>query len=66
MVLNLMIWLLTPPVGMVLLVLSRVANISFDRTVPSVLPFLIPLLLVLIVISAFPWLTLAVPTYFYR
>jgi TRAP-type C4-dicarboxylate transport system permease large subunit len=66
MVLNLMIGLLTPPVGMVLFVLSRIANISFDRTVRSILPFLIPLVLVLILISAFPWLTLAVPTYFYR
>jgi tripartite ATP-independent transporter DctM subunit len=66
MVLNLMIGLLTPPVGMVLFVLSRVANISFDRTVKAVIPFLIPLLGVLALISIFPWLTLAVPTYLYR
>jgi tripartite ATP-independent transporter DctM subunit len=66
MVLNLMIGLLTPPVGMVLFVLSRVANISFDRTVRAVIPFLVPLIGVLILISIFPWLTLAVPTYLYR
>jgi len=66
MVLNLMIGLLTPPVGMVLFVLSRVANISFDRTVKAVVPFLVPLIGVLILISVFPWLTLAVPTYLYR
>jgi len=32
MVLNLMIGLLTPPVGMVLYILARVAGISFERT----------------------------------
>jgi tripartite ATP-independent transporter DctM subunit len=66
MVLNLMIGLLTPPVGMVLFILARVANIPFDRTVKAVSPFLIPLLVVLLLISVFPELTLAVPKYFYR
>jgi tripartite ATP-independent transporter DctM subunit len=66
MVLNLMIGLLTPPVGMVLFVLSRVAKIPFDQTVKAVTPFLVPLLGVLVLISIFPWLTLAVPSYLYR
>src|SRR5690606_1182103 len=66
MVLNLMIGLLTPPVGMVLFILSRVAKISFDRTVRAVLPFLIPLLGVLILISTFPSITLILPQYLYR
>ena len=66
MVLNLMIGLLTPPVGMVLFVLSRVANMSFDRTVMAVLPFLIPLFVVLVLISLFPIITLYIPIAFYR
>ena len=66
MVLNLMIGLLTPPVGLVLFVLSRVARLSFDRTVMAVLPFLIPLLGVLVLISVFPALTLYLPTLWYR
>jgi tripartite ATP-independent transporter DctM subunit len=66
MVLNLMIGLLTPPVGMVLFVLSKVANISFERTVAGVTPFLIPLLMVLALISIFPWFTTALPTLWYR
>lgn len=66
MVLNLMIGLLTPPVGMVLFVLSRVARLSFDRTVMAVLPFLIPLLMVLVLISVFPQITLYLPTLWYR
>lgn len=66
MVLNLMIGLLTPPMGMVLFVLSRVGKLSFDRTVMAVLPFLVPLLLVLVLISAFPAITLWLPTLWYR
>jgi tripartite ATP-independent transporter DctM subunit len=66
MVLNLMIGLLTPPVGMVLFVLSRVARLSFDRTVMAVLPFLIPLLIVLVLISLIPPLTIYLPTLWYR
>jgi tripartite ATP-independent transporter DctM subunit len=66
MVLNLMIGLLTPPVGMVLFILARVAGIPFDRTVKAVTPFLVPLLLVLALISIFPELTLAIPKYLYR
>ena len=38
MVLNLMIGLLTPPVGMVLYILARVANISFERTTRACCP----------------------------
>lgn len=66
MVLNLMIGLLTPPVGMVLFVLSRVSGLSFDRTVKAVLPFLVPLLAVLLLISIFPQITLYLPTLWYR
>jgi len=66
MVLNLMIGLLTPPMGMVLFVLSRVGKLSFDRTVRAVLPFLVPLLIVLALVSAFPAITLWLPTIWYR
>jgi tripartite ATP-independent transporter DctM subunit len=66
MVLNLMIGLLTPPVGMVLFVLARVAKMSFDKTVMAVLPLLIPLLIVLALISLIPQLTLWLPTLWYR
>lgn len=66
MVLNLMIGLLTPPMGMVLFVLSRVGKLSFDRTVRAVVPFLLPLLAVLFLVSAFPAITLWLPTLWYR
>jgi tripartite ATP-independent transporter DctM subunit len=66
MVLNLMIGLLTPPVGMVLYVLARVADISFEQAVRAVAPFLIPLLLVLVLVTFVPWITLWLPTLMYR
>ena len=61
MVLNLMIGLLTPPVGMVLYVLTRVANISFEECVRACAPFLAPLFLVLGLITFVPETVLWLP-----
>jgi tripartite ATP-independent transporter DctM subunit len=66
MVLNLMIGLLTPPVGMVLYVLARVAKISFDRTTKACAPFLVPLLITLGIVTYWPGLVLLLPKIFYR
>jgi tripartite ATP-independent transporter DctM subunit len=66
MVLNLMIGLLTPPVGMVLYVLSRVAGISFERCSAATLPFLFPLLVVLALITFIPSFSMWLPTLIYR
>jgi len=61
MVLNLMIGLLTPPVGMVLYVLARVSKLSFEETVRAVAPWLVPLLLVLALITFVPETVLWLP-----
>jgi tripartite ATP-independent transporter DctM subunit len=66
MVLNLMIGLLTPPVGMVLYILARVANISFERATRACAPFLIPLLVTLGIVTYVPEISLWLPTIFYR
>ena len=66
MVLNLMIGLLTPPVGMVLYVLSRVAKLPFETCVVATAPFLIPLVAVLIIVTFVPEITLWLPTLLYR
>ena len=66
MVLNLMLGLLTPPVGMVLYVLARVAKIPFERCVVATAPFLIPLVLVLLLITFVPAVTMWLPTLIYR
>jgi tripartite ATP-independent transporter DctM subunit len=66
MVLNLMIGLLTPPIGMVLYVLSRVAKVPFERCVVATAPFLIPLVIVLGLITYVPAVTMWLPTLIYR
>ncbi|WP_298210804.1 TRAP transporter large permease [Acidovorax sp.] len=65
MVLNLMIGLLHPPMGMVLFVLARVANLSVERTTMAILPWLIPLLGSLVLITCFPQAVLWLPKMFY-
>ena len=65
MVLNLMIGLLHPPMGMVLFVLARVAQLSVERTTIAILPWLVPLLGSLIVITYAPSLVLWLPKLFY-
>lgn len=65
MVLNLMIGLLHPPMGMVLFVLARVANLSVERTTMAILPWLVPLLLSLGIITYFPAAVLWLPKMFY-
>jgi TRAP-type C4-dicarboxylate transport system permease large subunit len=65
MVLNLMIGLLHPPMGMVLFVLARVAKLSVERTTVAILPWLIPLLGSLVVITYWPKAVLWLPKMFY-
>ena len=65
MVLNLMIGLLHPPMGMVLFVLARVAKLSVERTTVAILPWLFPLLGSLVVITYVPSLVLWLPKQFY-
>ncbi len=65
MVLNLMIGLLHPPMGMVLFVLARVAKLSVERTTMAILPWLVPLLGSLVIITYFPKLVLWLPRQFY-
>jgi len=65
MVLNLMIGLLHPPMGMVLFVLARVAQLSVERTTMAILPWLVPLLGSLVIITYAPSLVLWLPKMFY-
>ena len=53
-ILNLMLGLLTPPVGMVLYVLSKVSGVKFEQCVVATAPFIVPLLVVLGIITFFP------------
>ncbi|MFN3809432.1 MAG: TRAP transporter large permease [Roseateles asaccharophilus] len=64
MVLNLMIGLLHPPMGLVLFVLARVANLSVERTTMAILPWMAPLLLSLALITFIPAISLWLPKTF--
>ena len=65
MVLNLMIGLLHPPMGMVLFVLARIANLSVERTTIAILPWLVSLLASLAIITYVPSVSLWLPKMFY-
>ena len=62
--LNLMIGLLTPPVGVVLFVLSRISKLSIERTALAILPWMVPLFVALLLITFIPQITLWLPTQF--
>jgi tripartite ATP-independent transporter DctM subunit len=66
MVLNLMIGLLTPPVGMVLFILSRISGLTFERTTAAVAPFLVPLLVSLAAVTWWSDMVLWLPRLVYR
>jgi len=65
MVLNLMIGLLTPPVGLVLFIMARITGMSVERTTMALLPWFIPLLFSLAVITYFPTVFMWLPKMFY-
>ncbi len=60
-ILNLMIGLSTPPVGTSLFVCAKVADISIERMYKAILPFLIPLIFVLFLITYVPSLVTWLP-----
>ncbi|GAB5376444.1 MAG: TRAP transporter large permease [Acuticoccus sp.] len=60
-VLNLMIGTITPPVGVVLFITSRIANISFEAMSRAIVPWLLPLVGVLIALSLWPAMTTWLP-----
>ena len=65
-ILNLMLGLLTPPVGMVLYVLSKVSGVKFEKCVIATAPFIVPLLIVLAMITFFPDIAMWLPNVAYR
>ena len=64
MVLNLTLGNLTPPFGMVLYVLSSVAEMPVNKVIKSVMPFLVPLLIVLLLLVFFPKIVTFIPYFF--
>ena len=61
MILNLMIGMLTPPVGMVLFVLSRMTPTPFEKICKAMVPFLGMCIIALIIIALVPPLVTFLP-----
>jgi tripartite ATP-independent transporter DctM subunit len=66
MVLNLCIGLLTPPVGIIVFILGRIAGITFEQATKAVLPFMVPLLVTLGLVTYWPDMVLFLPKLWYR
>ncbi|MEO7241685.1 MAG: TRAP transporter large permease [Variovorax sp.] len=60
-VLSLCIGLLTPPVGLVLYTVARIADVRVDELAVAIVPFLLPLLIVLLAVVCIPDLALGLP-----
>ncbi|MFM8678926.1 MAG: TRAP transporter large permease [Alphaproteobacteria bacterium] len=64
MVLNLMIGMMTPPIGALCFVLARISGLPLARVFRACMPYYLPLGIVLVLISVFPPLTLFLPRLF--
>lgn len=63
MILNLILGTIHPPIGVVLFVVTRIANVSFETMSKAILPWLVPLLVVLAAITLWPPLTTWLPNH---
>lgn len=61
MIFNLILGTIHPPIGVVLFVMARIAEVSFEQISRAILPWLVPLLIVLVAITVWPALTLWLP-----
>lgn len=64
MILNLLIGSLTPPFGVILFICKHIAQISFGQMIRAIIPFYLPLLFVLLMLTFFPQLVLWLPNLF--
>jgi tripartite ATP-independent transporter DctM subunit len=62
MVLNLSIGLCTPPVGSLLFIGSSVAGVRMTQVVRPLIPLLLVMVIALLLVSFFPWLSLWLPS----
>jgi TRAP-type C4-dicarboxylate transport system permease large subunit len=60
-VFNLMIGLLTPPMGLALFLVAEIAKVTMKDVLKEMLPFYIPLGITLLLITYFPEITTWIP-----
>jgi TRAP-type C4-dicarboxylate transport system permease large subunit len=59
---NLLIGMCTPPVGVGLMIMCTISGLKFSKVVRAFIPFFIPLLIALLLITYLPPVTLWLPT----
>jgi TRAP-type C4-dicarboxylate transport system permease large subunit len=64
MIINLLIGALTPPFGVILFIAKHIADVEFGRMVRAILPFYVPLLITLLLVTYIPGLALWLPGLF--
>lgn len=64
MIINLLIGALTPPFGVILFICMHIAGVTFGRMVQAVLPFYVPLLVMLMLVTYIPALAMWLPGIF--
>src|SRR5215218_8017480 len=62
-ILNLLIGATTPPFGVLLFIVQHIAQVSFARLVRAMLPFYVPLIVALVLITYWPDLSLWLPRF---
>jgi tripartite ATP-independent transporter DctM subunit len=65
-VINLLIGAVTPPFGVCLFIVSDIARVPFFTVARETLPFLVPLLVTLLLVTYFPPLVLFIPNLVFR
>ena len=63
---NLLLGMITPPVGIGLYVMSSVTNVSVEKIIKDTIPFYLPLVIALILITYFPSLSLWLPNLLFK
>jgi tripartite ATP-independent transporter DctM subunit len=61
MIFNLILGTIHPPIGVVLFVMGRIAGVTYEQMSRAILPWLVPLLIVLVAITVWPPLTMWLP-----
>ena len=61
MILNLMIGQITPPFGMCLFTIAQIGRLSLGKVSRAVIPFVVPLVAVLLLCTYVPWVVTCVP-----
>jgi tripartite ATP-independent transporter DctM subunit len=64
MIINLLIGTCTPPFGIALFITMQIAQVSFTAIVRAVIPFLVPMLVTLLLVTFFPQIVLFLPNLF--